>query len=155
MPEQDIAREGFRLITPLRVRYHEVDLQNIVFNANYLIYADIGITEYYRALPPLRAHPDGVMDYFGPEHEVVVRHAELDYRASACADDMLDLGVRIIRFGNTSFTAEVAIFRSDMLLTVVRLRYVHCHVATRRPVALPSSFRALVEAFETVAPESA
>ena len=32
----------------LRVRYHECDPQGIVFNANYLAYADIAITELYR-----------------------------------------------------------------------------------------------------------
>ena len=33
----------------LRVRYAEVDSQGIVFNANYLNYLDVAITEYFRA----------------------------------------------------------------------------------------------------------
>lgn len=33
----------------LRVRYSEVDSQGIVFNANYLNYCDIAVTEYFRA----------------------------------------------------------------------------------------------------------
>ena len=33
---------------PLRVRYHECDPQGHVFNANYLAYADIAVTELYR-----------------------------------------------------------------------------------------------------------
>src|ERR671926_16488 len=33
----------------LRVRYGECDPQGIVFNANYLAYFDVGITELWRA----------------------------------------------------------------------------------------------------------
>ena len=44
------TRAQFRSIAPKRMHYHEVDMQNIVFNANYLMYADVGITEYFRAL---------------------------------------------------------------------------------------------------------
>lgn len=33
----------------LRVRYSEVDSQGIVFNANYLNYLDVAITEYFRS----------------------------------------------------------------------------------------------------------
>ncbi|WP_302051599.1 hypothetical protein [Sphingopyxis sp. BSNA05] len=36
MTEQKNPRDGFRLITPIRVRYAECDLQGIVFNAHYL-----------------------------------------------------------------------------------------------------------------------
>jgi acyl-CoA thioester hydrolase len=33
-----------------RVRWAEVDPQQVVFNPNYLTYADIGITEYLRTI---------------------------------------------------------------------------------------------------------
>ena len=35
---------------PLRVRFHECDPQGIVFNANFLAYADIAMTELYREM---------------------------------------------------------------------------------------------------------
>jgi acyl-CoA thioester hydrolase len=34
----------------MRVRWAEVDKQGIVFNGHYLMYFDVGITGYYRAL---------------------------------------------------------------------------------------------------------
>ena len=40
----------FRVQERVRVRFNEIDGQNIVFNGNYLVYADIGVTEYFRAL---------------------------------------------------------------------------------------------------------
>ena len=43
-------REDFRFFFPFRVRYAEVDGQNVVFNAHYLTYFDTSITEYFRAM---------------------------------------------------------------------------------------------------------
>ena len=45
-----MAKTDFNFSTRFRVRWSEVDPQGVVFNARYLEYADIGITEYYRAL---------------------------------------------------------------------------------------------------------
>jgi acyl-CoA thioester hydrolase len=43
------SRDAFRFFHPLRVRWAEVDPQSIVFNGHYLTYADVAITEYFRA----------------------------------------------------------------------------------------------------------
>ncbi|MGO4610753.1 acyl-CoA thioesterase, partial [Variovorax sp. 2RAF20] len=45
-----MAKPDFRHSVPLRVRWAEVDPQSIVFNAHYLTYCDICVTEYWRAL---------------------------------------------------------------------------------------------------------
>src|SRR5690606_20149900 len=47
---EPMQQEDFRFSTSLRVRWAEVDMQGIVFNGHYLTYADVGITEYFRAL---------------------------------------------------------------------------------------------------------
>ncbi|WP_373486671.1 acyl-CoA thioesterase [Blastomonas sp.] len=149
------TRNQFRCITPKRVRYHEVDLQNIVFNANYLMYADVAITEYFRALRVANGlGGDGAFNFFAPDHDMMVRHATIDYRASAKADDMLDLATRITRFGTSSLTSQCAIFRGDALLTVVTITYVHFALATDRPALVPQGFRDMVAAFEVTAPDS-
>lgn len=44
------SREAFSFFHTLRVRWAEVDPQSIVFNGHYLTYADVAITEYFRAL---------------------------------------------------------------------------------------------------------
>ncbi|GGB67003.1 acyl-CoA thioesterase [Blastomonas aquatica] len=147
-------RAMFRSIAPKRVHYHEVDMQNIVFNANYLMFADVGVTEYFRALRIASALPDtGGFNLFGPDHDMMVRHASVDFRASALADDMIDLAVRLIRFGTSSMTTECAIFRDEELLCVITVSYVHIHMESRRPAPIPQSFRDLVAGFEVVTPE--
>ena len=43
-------RQDFRFSSRLRVRWAEVDLQKIVFNAHYLMYFDTAISDYWRAM---------------------------------------------------------------------------------------------------------
>ena len=44
------ARSEFRFFERLRVRWAEVDMQSIVFNAHYLMYFDTAVAGYLRAL---------------------------------------------------------------------------------------------------------
>lgn len=144
----------FRAIAPKRVHYHEVDMQNIVFNANYLMYADIGITEYFRQLRIANGLTEGGgFNLFGPDGDIMVRHAAVDFRGSAVADDVIELAVRFTRFGSSSMTTQCAMFRGNDLLTVVTTSYVHFALATRRPAPIPQWFRDMVAAFEVVKPE--
>lgn len=148
------TRAMFRSIAPKRVHYHEVDLQNVVFNANYLMFADIGITEYFRLLRRESGLDEsGGFNLFGPDHDMMVRHAAVDFRASAQADDMIDLAVRIVRIGSSSLTSQCAIFRGDTLLTVVTISYVHLAMDGRRPAPVPQFFRDMVAKFEIIVPE--
>mgnify|MGYP000060618870 CR=1 FL=1 len=41
-------RQDFRSFTRIEVRWAEVDAQKIVFNAHYLMYADVAITKTFR-----------------------------------------------------------------------------------------------------------
>ena len=45
-----MKREEFRFFHRLRVRWAEVDMQKIVFNAHYLMYFDTAVADYWRAL---------------------------------------------------------------------------------------------------------
>ena len=45
-----MQRSDFRCVHRLRVRWAEVDMQKIVFNAHYLMYIDNAMSDYWRAL---------------------------------------------------------------------------------------------------------
>jgi len=157
MTEQKNPRDGFRLITPLRVRYAECDLQGIVFNAHYLAFADIGMTEYMRALVAADRRRDNkdmlgsFTRHFGGDNWV--RHADVDYRASAKADDLLDIAVRITRFGRTSYSLLVHLLRGDELLNVIKLTYVWFDPATEEVAPVSAKFIEAVSDFEIIKPE--
>ncbi len=119
----------------LRVRYGECDPQGIVFNANYLLYADVAFTELWRAaLGPWQEMVQRGID-------AVVAHAELDFRAPARYDDELALPARIARLGRTAITTEIDVMRGEELLVAMRLRHVCVATETWEKTELPEWIR--------------
>ena len=141
--------EDFRFSHALRVRWAEADLQGIVFNGHYLTYADVGITEYFRAMGQTYSGETGAngSDFFA------VRTL-LEYRSPARFDDMLDVHVRIARLGNSSMQFLIGIYREQELLVTGEIVYVHADQSSRRPSPIPQTFRDAVTAFERLPPES-
>jgi len=133
----------FRCFHRLRVRWAEVDRQNIAFNAHYLAWADCAMTEYWRAL----ALPyDSSMQMLGGE--LYLRKASVEYHASAHMDDRLDIGMRCARLGTTSLGFDCAVFTAGRLLAGIELVYVFADPATQTKRPLPVPLRALLEGYE-------
>lgn len=146
-----VPRDRFAVRHDARVRYNEIDGQQIVFNGNYLIYADIGVTELFRAMGG--GQPGQFFAQYGTD--IVVVNAELDYHASATLDDMITIAARVARFGRSSFTIHVAIFRGDERLTDMALTYAHVEIDRSKSTPLPGSFIADVRSFQPDHPEMA
>ena len=143
-----VPRADFRVQQDVRVRFNEIDGQNIVFSGNYLIYADIGVTEYFRALG--EGQPRPYFHQYGTDIREV--HSEIDYHAPARLDELITIAARVSHFGRTSFTLHCAIFRAAERLTDIEISYAHLDLDTGKPTALPGSFIAEVRRFETRLP---
>jgi YbgC/YbaW family acyl-CoA thioester hydrolase len=98
-----MKRTDFRFLERLRVRWAEIDQQKIVFNGHYLMYFDTAITGYWRALALPYAQ---TLEHLGGD--LFVRKATLEYDGSARLDDLLDVGIRCARVGNSSMTFDAA-----------------------------------------------
>jgi acyl-CoA thioester hydrolase len=129
------------VLYPLRVRYSEVDCQGVVFNANYLMYFDTTITEYFRALgydQPADAKKTGV--------DFHVVKSLIEYKAPVRFDEEIDVGARVARIGNSSLSFELAIFLkggTDALVTG-EIVWVYTNQETHRPVPIPAWIRDLI-----------
>jgi acyl-CoA thioester hydrolase len=132
----------------LRVRYAELDPQRIVFNAHYLTYFDVALTEYLRAL-----EFRGEAGFAGHGTDIHVVNATLDFRASARHDDELLVAARVEYLGRTSMRFHMACFRDPTLLVEARLTYVNATRDGQVPAPLPAGFVAKVLAFERIMPE--
>ena len=146
-----VAQDRFAVRHDVRVRYNEIDGQNIVFNGNYLIYADIGVTELFRAMG--EGQPGAFFAQYGTD--IVVVNAEIDYHASATLDDVITIAARVARFGRTSFVIHVAIFRGAQRMTDMALTYAHVEMDRSASTPLPASFIAEVRSFQPDPPEQA
>ncbi|MEO7170927.1 MAG: thioesterase family protein [Sphingomonas sp.] len=131
-----MAREGFGFSTRLRVRYAEIDGQNIVFNSRYLEYADVALNEYWRWLR-LAELPG----WAGMEFRVA--RAAVDFHAPFRYDDEIDCWVRTARVGTSSITSRIELCpaASGALHTAIEMVHVHVDLATGKSQPVPAAIR--------------
>lgn len=106
------------LANKLRVRYGECDPQGVVFNAHYLAYFDIAVTEL------LRAAFGGYQALVDRGVDMVVAEAVVRYHRPAHFDDELTLEIAVTRLGTTSITTGYRVLRDGELLVEGSLRHV-------------------------------
>lgn len=123
----------------LRVRYHECDAQGIVFNANWLTYCDVALTELWREAFGSYAAlvAQGV--------DMVVADATLRFRRPGRFDDQLDLAVAVVAIEDTEVRLRTRARRGEELLMEATLRYVAVDPATLTRTPLPATVRAGLE----------
>ena len=141
MPKTD-----FNFATTLRVRWMECDAQGIVFNGAYLGYLEVAQAEYFRNLG-FSIYRIAQRGYF----DSAVVKADLEFKAPARVDDILELHTRVAGIGNTSLTLAVEIYPADgdKLLTRITAVYVGFYPATETTRPVPAAIRALVNHFES------
>jgi YbgC/YbaW family acyl-CoA thioester hydrolase len=138
-----MKRQDFRFFHRLRVRWAEVDMQKIVFNAHYLMYFDTAISDYWRALAlPYEA---AMLELQG---DLYVKKATVEFHASARMDDQIDVAMKCARIGNSSIVFSGAIFRGDDLLITGELVYVFADPATQTSRPVPAALRDVLTGFE-------
>lgn len=112
------TRSDFSFFETIRVRYAEIDAQSIVFNAHYLTYFDVAVTEYFRERTG-KSYSELVAEFQIDFH---VQQSLIDYHSPARFDDLLEIGVRGAYRGARAFW-DLAIFRDEDLLCSGRLTY--------------------------------
>ena len=125
------------MIHRLRVRYAECDAQGVVFNANYLTYMDVAMTELWRGAG---------IDYTemvlrGADQ--VVAEASLRFHAPARFDHEVDLETLVTRLGNTGMTTRVRMLSvpDGSELVVGEIRHVFVTAGTQEKVRIPDCWR--------------
>lgn len=135
-------RSAFTFFHTHRVRWAEVDPQAIVFNANYFVFVDHAVTEYFRAVDLMWEKTlEAGFDFF-------TVNANCNFRSPARLDDLIEIGFRCQRFGTSSVGYEFAIYREGELLADGSMTYVCASAETRRPIPLPDAYTRAITAFE-------
>ncbi|HSH91214.1 MAG TPA: YbgC/FadM family acyl-CoA thioesterase [Ramlibacter sp.] len=138
-----MKRQDFRFFHRLRVRWAEVDMQKIVFNAHYLMYVDTAVADYWRALA--LPYEEAMLQLEG---DLYVKKATVEFNASARMDDRLDIGLKCARIGTSSMLFQAGIFRGNELLIACELVYVFADPATQTSRPVPQSLRDILLGFE-------
>ena len=133
----------FRFSHRLRVRWAEVDMQKIVFNAHYLMYFDTAVADYWRALAMPYEEAMRLL-----EGDIYLKKATVEFNASARMDDRIEVAMKCARVGNSSMVFQGAIFRADELLVTCELIYVFADPATQTSRLVPAALREMLTGFE-------
>lgn len=134
------APRDYPFLNRMKVRWVEVDPQQVVFNGYYLTYFDTSMSEYWRAVG--HPYPEG-FNFFGGE--VFIRRNTIEYHSPARLHDWLDIGIRCERLGNSSITMAWAIWTQGRLVATGESVYVYTSLDTGRPAAVPVGLRQQIE----------
>ena len=137
--------DKFSMVHPLRVRWAEADMQGVVFNAHYMAYFDIAITEYWRVL----AKGDHGRLSDDLEHMYDVK-STIEFHRTARFYEELKVAVRCARLGRSSMTVDFEIHRDTEHLVSGQSIYVYASEGKSTPI--PEDLRRRIHGFEKIPP---
>ncbi len=131
-----------------RVRYGETDMQQVVYYANYLLYAEVGRVAYLRHLGL-----DYTKEFLDRGVDFTIGEAHVTYRAPLRFDDEFDIRVRVGQIRHSSWTFEYAIDRADGLhcAEASTVQVVIGREAVPRARRMPETLRMILENAKGVA----
>ncbi|HEX8648341.1 MAG TPA: thioesterase family protein [Thermoleophilaceae bacterium] len=119
----------------IRVRYGECDPQGVVFNANWLGYFDVVMTELFRE----RAGDYNAMLEAGTD--MVVAEATVRFLGPAGFDDEIDFDVSITRLGNTAMSTRIEASVNGQPVASGDMRHVFVDPRTKGKKPMPDEVR--------------
>lgn len=127
-------------VEKIRVRYNECDMQNVVFNANYWMYADDAVAQWIRHA--MAGEPDsGPVSLDSIGFDFMLKTATGTWHKGAVYGDVLDATCYASRWGNTSFDVVVEMKVNEDPIFECTITYVSVTPGTHTPVALPDRVR--------------
>ncbi|WP_042460595.1 acyl-CoA thioesterase [Neobacillus dielmonensis] len=135
--------DGYRFFHKLKVRYSEIDGQKIVFNAHYLTYIDVAVTEYF--------HEGLNLNFSETDFDFVLAKSTLEYKQPARLNDWLTIWCKMSKIGNTSMTMNCLITREEEVepILLAEIIYVSFDPVMKNSRPVPDFVRSKIEAFES------
>jgi acyl-CoA thioester hydrolase len=119
----------------IRVRYGEVDMQRVVFNAHYLAYCDDACEMWLQSLG---------LNVFDHGWDFMLKKATIEWAGAATVHDVLDIAVEATRWGNTSFDVGFAGSVDGRPVFTTTITYVGVKAGTRETMPPPPEVRTLL-----------
>jgi len=125
-------------IETIRVRYNECDMQNVVFNANYWVYADDSVAQFVRNALALETNTDvNSVDLVATGFDFMLKTAQGTWHKGATYGDIIEAACSVTRWGTTSFDVSVSMtVRGEMVFDCV-ITYVSTTPGAPQPVPVP------------------
>ena len=124
-------------ISKLKIRYSEIDGQNIVYNSHYLTYYDISLSEM---LDSLFDQEEYIKETNNEFHTVAV---QLNFKNPARLNDEISIYTAIKKIGNSSITFAQEIYRdrSEELINEAEIIWVNTNQDEMKPASIPEDLK--------------
>jgi acyl-CoA thioester hydrolase len=116
----------------IAIRYGEVDLQRVVFNAHYLAYIDDAMDHWMRELDA---------DFESLGWDFMLKRAELEWHGSAGLNDVLSIDGTVARWGTTSYDVSFRLTVAGRPVVSALITYVGVVAGTATPAPPPDQVR--------------
>jgi acyl-CoA thioester hydrolase len=126
---RDTPRSAFPHLLALPTRWMDNDSYVHVNNVNYYSFFDTAVNRYLIDRGVLDIHSDHIV---GIEVET-----SCSYFSSISFPDLIHVGVRVAKLGNSSVRYELALFRNDEALPSAAGHFVHVYVDRRSNTSVP------------------
>jgi acyl-CoA thioester hydrolase len=137
MPQvPQITRSEYPHFLTVPTRWMDNDVYGHINNALYYAFFDTAINQYLIA--------EGGLDITAGEVIAFAAESQCQYLQALAFPDVIEVGLRVGKLGNSSVRYELAIFKQGETLAAAAGHFVHVFVAreTRRPVPMPERIRA-------------
>jgi len=123
----------------LPTRWMDNDSYGHVNNVNYYSFFDTAVNRYLIDRGVLDIHKDDIVGF--------VVETGCSYFSSISFPDLIHVGVRVAKLGNSSVRYEIALYRNDDALPAAAGHFVHVYVDRRsnKSVPIPESARAVLQ----------
>ncbi len=133
------TRGDYRVFQRIPTRWNDNDVYGHVNNVVYYAFFDTAVNRYLIE--------QGVLDI---QHGAVIGlvvETSCTYQQPIAFPDVIDVGIRVAKIGNSSVRYELAIFRNDATESAAHGYFVHVYVdrATQRPTPIPAPLRRVLE----------
>ena len=140
VPSQPQLRSAYPVFRSITTRWADNDVYGHVNNVVYYSWFDTAVNAYLIS--------QGVLDIHGGETIGLVVETQCNYFAPLAFPQTVDAGIRVARLGRSSVRYEVGLFGAGEPLSAAAGYFVHVYVDrdTRRPMALPTPLRTVLQA---------
>jgi acyl-CoA thioester hydrolase len=135
----EITRAEYPHFATLATRWMDNDVYGHINNALYYAFFDTAINQYLIA--------EGGLDITAGEVIALAAESQCQYHKALAFPDVIEVGLRVGKLGNSSVRYELAIFKQGESAPAAAGYFVHVFVdrETRRPVPMPERIRAALE----------
>ncbi|MGM0563575.1 MAG: acyl-CoA thioesterase [Pseudomonadota bacterium] len=139
MSRERSTRDSYPHFHTLQTRWMDNDVYGHVNNVTYYSYFDTAVNEYLIA--------QGALDIENSRVIGLVVETGCRYSAPVAFPEVLDIGVRVAKLGNSSVRYEIGVFRQGEELASAEGFFIHVYVdrTSNKPVPLPDALHTALE----------